>query len=375
MRPRPLILMATASRILINGRFLSRPITGVERFATEILSALDRLISDGKVQLPPIEIILPHGVEPKVRFVNMPFRAVGRRQGHLWEQLDLPGACSGALLVNLCNTGPIMLRQQAVVVHDAAVFAVPQAYSMGFKAAYRMLHTCLALRAKHFWTVSEFSRRELQRYLPLRGKSVVVLPEGGEHVQRVQTDESIFDRFSLRARPYVLSVSSAQPAKNFGLLVRALEGKGDPGFDVVVAGGTNPAVFSGQQGALPSYVKHVGYVSDQELAALYQHASCFVFPSLYEGFGIPPLEAMAMGCPVVASTAASIPEVCADAANYFDPHDPEALYVALMAVMTNPHLRDQLRANAIRQGQYWTWTRAASSLANALSEAISGQHT
>lgn len=358
--------------IAINGRFLARPITGVERFATEILSALDRLISQGKVQLPPIEVLLPPGVQPKVRFANMPFRTVGQKQGHFWEQVDLPLACSRVFLLNLCNTGPIALRNQAIVVHDAAVFAVPQAYSFGFRLAYRILHTCLALRASQFWTVSEFSRKELLRYLPLSGKSVVVLPEGGEHVQRVQADESIIDRCALRTRPYVLSVSSAQPAKNFGLLVRALEGRGDPGFDVVVAGGTNPAVFSGKHQALPSYVKHVGYVRDQELAALYKHASCFVFPSLYEGFGIPPLEAMAMGCPVVASTAASIPEVCADAANYFDPHDPQALYLALTAVMTDPHLRDRLRANALRQGQYWTWTRAALSLAAALNEAVGG---
>ncbi len=366
--------MSRHPSIAVNGRFFGRSVTGVERFATEILSALDRLISQGKVQLPAIEIVLPPGVEPKVKFANIPFRSVGSRQGHFWEQFDLPVASAGALLVNLCNTGPILLRNQVAVVHDAAVFAVPHAYSFGFKVAYRILHTCLALRAKHFWTVSEFSRRELQRYLPLRGKDVVVLPEGGEHMQRLQADTSILERFSLRSRPYVLSVSSAQPAKNFGLLVHALENKGDPGFDVVVAGGTNPAVFSHHDRALPAYVKHVGYVSDQELAALYKYASCFVFPSLYEGFGIPPLEAMAMGCPVVASTAASIPEVCADAANYFDPHDPEALYVALMAVMTDPHLRDRLRANAIRQGQYWTWTRAAASLASALNEAISGPH-
>lgn len=366
--------MTSDPRIVVNGRFLSRPVTGVERFATEILCALDRLLSDGAVTLPPIEILLPPGVEPKIRFANMPFRTVGKRQGHLWEQLDLSRASSGALLLNLCNTGPVMLWHQATVVHDAAVFAVPGAYSLGFKLAYRILHTCIAISARHFWTVSEFSKRELQRYLPLRGKSVVVLPEGGEHVRRVPPDETILDRFALRSRPYVLSVSSAQPAKNFGFLVRALEGLGDPGFDMVVAGGTNPSVFSGQYGSLPGFVKHVGYVSDQELAALYQHASCFVFPSLYEGFGIPPLEAMSMGCPVVASTAASIPEVCGDAAMYFDPKDEAALRGALMAVMADPHLRDRLKANAVRQGQYWNWTRAASCLASALNEALVGLH-
>ena len=112
--------MATASRILINGRFVSPHHQGLSAL---LLKSCRRLIdvSDGKVQLPPIEIILPQGVEPKVRFVNMPFRAVGRRQGHLWEQPDLPGACSGVLLVNPAIQAPSCRGQQAVVVHDAAV--------------------------------------------------------------------------------------------------------------------------------------------------------------------------------------------------------------------------------------------------------------
>lgn len=362
--------MTSPYRIAINGRFLSRPVTGVERFASEILLALDRAITSGDVQLPPIEILIPAGCVPKLHFANMPIRQVGNRQGHQWEQIDLISACRGALLLNLCNTGPLFIKNQATVIHDAAVFSMPGAYSFKFRFAYKILHKCLALYAKHIWTVSDFSRTELQRYLPLRGKRVRVLPEGGEHVLRAQPDESVLDRFNLRTRPYVLSVSSAQPAKNFALLVKALESKGDPGFDVVVAGGTNPAVFTGKNVSLPSYMKHVGYVSDQQLAALYKNAACFVFPSLYEGFGIPPLEAMAMGCPVVASSAASIPEVCSDAARYFNPHDPTDLYDALMAVMTDSALQTRLRENAIRQGQHWTWHRAALSLSSAIQDAL-----
>ena len=366
--------MAPATQIIVNGRFLTRPVTGVERFASEILLALDRLISEGSVSLPPVEIALPPDAKPGLEFQNFAYRTIGRRQGHLWEQLDLPAACRGKFLLNLCNTGPVSVTDQAVVVHDAAVFAVPHAYGLGFRLAYRLLHGALARRAKHVWTVSEFSKRELQRYLPLAGKPMVVLPEGGEHVLKVRPDESILDRVALRARPFVLAVSSAQPAKNFGLLVKALEGRGDPGFDVVVAGGTNPAIFSDKGQVLPNYVKHVGYVSDAELACLYKNASCFVFPSVYEGFGIPPLEAMSLGCPVVASTAASIPEVCGDAASYFDPYDPAALYSALSAVMSDPRLRDQLQCNAKRRGEYWNWTRAAHSLAQALGRAVGGQH-
>ena len=127
-------------RIAVNGRFCVVQSQESNAFATEILLALDRLISARQRSTAPIEVLLPPGVEPKVQFDNMPFRTVGRRQGHLWEQLDLPHACSGAWLLNLCNTVLSCCCNQNTVVHDAAVFAVPQAYSLGFKVAYRLLH-------------------------------------------------------------------------------------------------------------------------------------------------------------------------------------------------------------------------------------------
>ncbi|MGE5452618.1 MAG: glycosyltransferase family 4 protein [Acidobacteriota bacterium] len=366
--------MTIAAQIVINGRFLTRPVTGVERFAGELLTALDRLVTSGQIQMPTMEIVVPKGHPLKLAFDSFPIREIGHRQGHLWEQLDLPRYCGKRFLVNLCNTGPVSMSHQAVVIHDAAVFAVPHAYGTAFKLAYKLMHGLLARRAQAIWTVSEFSRAELQKFLPLKGRSIVVLPEGGEHVQRVAPDDSILDKAQLRQRPFVLAVSSAQPAKNFGLIIRALDqAQADPGFDVVVAGGTNPTIFSTQGQPLPTYVKHVGYVSDGQLAALYRHAACFVFPSVYEGFGLPPLEAMAWGCPVVASRAASIPEVCGDAAEYFDPQDPRSFLDALNAVMHNPQRKAELQHNAVNRSQLWTWDRAARSLAQALQVALHAQ--
>jgi glycosyltransferase involved in cell wall biosynthesis len=357
---------AVSGHIVVNGRFLQRPVTGVERFATEMLRALDQLISAGELPPDQFSLVVPVGTKPKVQFQHIPFQEVGRHQGHIWEQIDLPLFCKGKFLLSLCNTAPAFKRNQSVVIHDAAVFSVPQAYGLTFKLVYRVMHNLLARKARQILTVSEFSRQELLRVLPIRNKPVKVVREGAEHVLRGQVDDGIQQRAGLKARPYVLAVSSAQANKNFGFVAQTLAAQGDPGFDLVVAGGTNPNIFASGGAPMPPFIKHVGYVSDAELSSLYRHAACFVFPSLYEGFGIPPLEAMAHGCPVVASTAASIPEVCGDAAVYFDPRDGQSFMKALTSVMNDPQLQVRLKSQALAKSREWTWTSAARTLLSAL---------
>ena len=359
-------MLVFGSPIIFNGRFLQRPVTGVERFAVETLRALDGLISSGDIQVGPLFLAVPKGTQAKVLFTHIQLIEVGYRNGYAWEQIELPIFAGRRLLVNLCNTGPVCKRHQAVVIHDAAVFSVPQAYGLAFRLVYKCMHRLLAWRGARILTVSEFSRQELARHLRIAADSIAVLPEGGEHVLRVLPDEAILAKADLLNRPFVLAVSSAQANKNFAFVARALAQLGDPGFDVVVAGGTNPAVFAARGQALPPFVKHVGYVSDAELAGLYLHAACFVFPSLYEGFGIPPLEAMARGCPVVASNAASIPEVCGKAAVYFDPRDPASFLNALNLVMGSEATRVELKVLAQQRSQLWTWPRAALSLLQSL---------
>ncbi len=356
--------------LVINGRFLQRPVTGVERFAIETLRALDEMISAQEVKLAELIIAVPKGTQAKNIFKNIPIIEVGHFQGYAWEQIELPVYAGSRFLVNLCNMGPVMKKKQCVVIHDAAVFSVPEAYGRIFRLVYKCIHRLLTLRGAQILTVSEFSKRELAHHLGLAASAIIVLPEGGEHVLRVQPDDGILTKASLLRRPFVLAVSSAQANKNFGFVVRALATLGDPGFDVVVAGGTNPGVFSTNGMPMPAFVKHVGYVSDAELTSLYKHAACFVFPSLYEGFGIPPLEAMAHGCPVVASTAASIPEVCGDAAIYFDPKDAKSFLAALDKVMSTELVRAELRQLASQRSQLWTWRKTAQSLLKAIPKHI-----
>jgi len=325
-------MSAERREIFINGRFLARRPTGVDRFARETLRALDLLLSETP-ELAAVwrfNLLMPPGAMAAAPvYGQIEVYECGRFKGALWEQIELPWCARGKMLLNLCNAAPLFKRKQAVVIHDAAPARVPESYSRGFRLWYGFLMPWLGRVAQQIFTVSEFSRRELTTAYGIAPAKISVLPESGEHILRVQADESILDRHSLRQRPYVLGVSSMSPHKNFATLVRAVELLGEKcSFDVVVAGGTNPRIFA--SGELPDFVKHVGYVSDEELRALYEHAACFVFPSYYEGFGLPAAEALALGCPVIAADAASIPEVCGDLAIYFNPRNPEELASVLM---------------------------------------------
>jgi glycosyltransferase involved in cell wall biosynthesis len=292
---------------------------------------------------------------------------IGRNGGALWEQVDLPWHTRGKLLLSLCNAAPILKRKQAVVIHDAAPARVPESYSRGFRLWYRLLMPWLGRMAQQILTVSEFSRRELSLAYAIPAVKISVLPESGEHILRMQADDAVLDRMSLRHRPYVLGVSSMSPHKNFTTLIRAVELlEGDCGFDVVIAGGANPRIFAAAK--LPAFVKYAGYVTDEELRALYEHAACFVFPSYYEGFGLPAAEAMALGCPVIAANAASIPEVCGDAAIYFDSRRPDELANILRTLIPDSSRLQLLGLRSKAQSATQQWRHAATGLLQTLQE-------
>nr|WP_281363499.1 glycosyltransferase family 1 protein [Paenibacillus lemnae] len=184
-----------------------------------------------------------------------------------------------------------------------------------------------------------------------------VIPHGREHVLAAAADPTVLDKYGLD-KPFVLAVSSMSPNKNFGSIVKAIQHLNRTDVDFVIAGGTNPKLFK-EQGELPESVKYLGYVEDGELRSLYEHAACFVFPSFYEGFGFPPLEAMTCGCPVVASRTASIPEVCGDAAMYCDPHDWMDIARCMEQVIDDPALQIRMRTEGLEQASRFSWEKCA----------------
>jgi glycosyltransferase involved in cell wall biosynthesis len=353
----------------INGRFLSQRTTGVQRYARCIVDALDALLA-AETGAERWTLLLPPGVEPP------PLRAIGmRRVGwagpgglHGWEQVALPWAARGGLLVNLAGAAPAFAARAACVMHDAAVFDHPEAYTAAFVRWYRWLFRRLAHRARPPLTVSDFSRGRLAAVTGVEAARFVVVPGAGDHLASVAPDERWLATLGLDDRPFLVAVASANPTKNLAALLRAWAALGRSDAGLVVAGGTHEAVFA--QAALPAVpgVLAIGPVVDGQLRALYGHARGLVFPSLYEGFGIPPLEAMSCGCPVAASSAASLPEVCGDAALAFDPRDDAALAAALQRLLDDDALRRALIERGRSRAARWRWAASARALRQALSD-------
>jgi glycosyltransferase involved in cell wall biosynthesis len=345
-----------SSELTVNARFLTQRLTGVQRYAIEVSRRL-------KAMRPDIRFVAPTDVIHDDIARELAVETVGRLHGHAWEQLELPRHLHGTGLISLCNAAPIAVARQIVTIHDAAPFTVPEAYSRAFTLWYRIMTRWLGARAAGIVTVSHFSAGELNRYLGVAPERIDVTPLGSEHVRAVPADETVIARHGLDDRPFLLAVGSHSPHKNFPALVRAAERLGDVPFRFVMAGGADPRVHASMPEALASsHVVHVGGVSDAELRALYERAAGYVHPAYYEGFGLPPLEAMALGCPVLTSHAASLPEVCGDAAEYFNPFDGDGMVTAIRQFMANDARRAGLAAAGRERARQFSWDRCAQAL-------------
>lgn len=346
------------SGIAINGRYLTQGLTGVQRVAREIAGALDALAGEGRV--PPLRILAPHGAAA-AGLAHVPTVTVGQRAGQAWEQLDLPAAANGAMLLNLGNTAPIRAgRQQAVVIHDAGAFDTPESYSFAFRTWYRLLHRVLAWRGARIITVSEFSRGRIAHHLGIAPDRIGVMPEGAEHILRAPADAAVLARHGLAPGRYALAVGTRAAHKNLDVLADVASLLATRGMVLAAVGAVDPTVFR-PAGAGAGGVA-LGRVSDAELRALYENALCLVFPSRYEGFGLPPLEAMRCGCPVIAAQAGAVPEVCGDAALWFDGSVRDSLPGMMLRLLDEPGLADTMRAAGLARAENFTWRRAAETL-------------
>ncbi|HVJ60373.1 MAG TPA: glycosyltransferase family 1 protein [Burkholderiaceae bacterium] len=354
----------TPARIVFNGRFLSQVATGVQRYACETLRAFDALLDDDAAlrQRLACELAVPTPASaPALRRVVV--RRLAGPRGHLWEQLTLARYARSAYLVNFGYSGPLLKRRQLITLHDASVQAVAHAYSWQYRLLHDAFVRVLGRRVDTVMTVSNFSRDELAARYHVR-PGIVGL-EGWEHSRAQGDSAATLAKWKLQPQSYILAVGSHKPHKNFELLDRAMAQLGDYPLTIAVAGAPDIGIFRHSAGA-QRFARMLGFVSDEELAHLYRNAAWFVFPSTYEGFGLPAIEAMANGCPVLAARAGSIPEVCADAALYFDPHDPGSLVALLRRVMCEPRLRQRLVDRAAARLALYSWSGNARILAGHL---------
>ncbi|MEE4409334.1 MULTISPECIES: glycosyltransferase family 4 protein [unclassified Serratia (in: enterobacteria)] len=340
--------------IYVNARFLTQDVTGVQRFAQQICLALNALRTD-VVFLSP-KNIKHHDV---AELLNV--KIIGSSSGHRWEQKDLPAylATQGKpLLLNLGNTAPIFYQNKIVTHHDVTYKRYPQSYSWKFRLLYNVFVPLMLRNSKMLLTVSEFSKKELHEAYGYPLDDIHVIYNAAGSIFCPKKNEA------LARDPYLLAVSSPNYHKNFhGLITAFNQWENRDKVKLKIIGAAN-ANFNNVTPSLAATenVEFTGRVSDEQLIELYSNALAFVFPSFYEGFGIPPLEAQACGCPVISSNSASLPEVLGDSALYFSPDNTNDIAACISRITSDDALRQQLIQSGFNNIKRFSWTLSASKI-------------
>ncbi|MPS68633.1 MAG: glycosyltransferase family 1 protein [Novosphingobium sp.] len=349
----------------INGKFLGAGLNGVHRTAAHYCEQLiKRTAGEHDVRL-----LSPYAAASAAEFAHLtPTQARGRcGSGQGWEMLTLPKLARGNLLVNFCNLAPLLHGNSVVMIHDAQTFLYPQDYSGRQAAAYRRMLPWIGRRARRILTVSAFARDALAAHGIGHHDKIDVVHNGTDHLLGVPADSTILQRLGLQSGRFVLTMGSIKGYKNMRSLFRAMHQPLPEGYRFVVAGGPSGDRYSMAGWTPPPGTVFTGFVSDAELRALYSAASVFVFPSLTEGFGLPPVEAMHCRTPVVAARAGAMPEVCEGAAVLVDAEDPSAYRQAISAILDDPMLADDFRARGARRAAALTWDTAGERLHSLIS--------
>jgi glycosyltransferase involved in cell wall biosynthesis len=345
----------TVRVLYVNGKFLSQPITGVQRYAAAIVQAWDEGLDEGWIDRTQysIRVVIPQTIlrEPRYRRVEL---VPSRTKGRFWEQVELPWRSRGSLLFSPYAVAPLSKARHSVTIHDAGAAASPQQYSLPFRAYCYVVFRLLGRICRPVFTVSEFSKRELKHYYSVPLQRMVVIPPACDHLLHEPSDSSILKRAGLERDRYILGVSSQSPIKNFEGLTRAWESIGILNMKLAIAGKKHDRLFRSGGSGLDDRVVQLGYVSDAELRCLYENAAVFAYPSFYEGFGIPPVEAMFCGCPVVVARSSSLAEACGDAAIYCDPSNPQDIARCISEVLGNTSLAEDLREKGRKQACLFT---------------------
>lgn len=349
--------------LFVNARYLTQELTGVQRFAEQISLSLKDIRDDLVFLSPPG--VLRKDVANKLQVIE-----IGSKSGHLWEQIELPRYLKrngSGLLLNLGSTAPVFYENQIVTHHDVTYKRYPESFSKKFRLFYSLLVPAMLKNSRKLLTVSDFSRREINDVYGYPNEKIAIIYN------------AVSEDFKKELRPngaekYLLAVSSPNFHKNFHGMLKAfelLDGKYNVSLKII---GKTATSFSRQDFSSlikdSNKIKFMGRVDDDEMISLYQNALAFVFPSFYEGFGIPPLEAQSCGCPVISSSMASMPEILRDSAIYFDPKNEADIASAMERIILDSSLRAELINKGDANVQRFSWHDSADKVSRIVDELL-----
>lgn len=359
-------------RLGVNGRFYGARVTGVQRFAREVARRLA-----GRADLV---LFLPGGVEAGEGAPAGAPVVPGRLAGHAWEQLELPWRARAArcdVLLHLANTAPGWGVPNVLVAHDATALTHAEWFTRRFALWYRFAQGRAARRAACLVTVSGWARAELAGALALPESRIAVAPQGAAPFDRPAAAEAVR---ALRRRagigdgPFLLAVGGDDPRKNLPFLLEVLARwearRGAPPPPLLVAGERAARVHAdgGRPADAAPRVRYLGPVADGDLHALYTAAAALCFPSLAEGFGRPPLEALACGTPAVVAPYGPAAEVLGDAARIV-PLDADRWVDALADLLADPAARSVAAERGRALAGRYHWDAAADAVLAACRDA------
>lgn len=330
--------------ITVNTRTLGNHLTGAQRYTLELLSRF----------------------RGKIQEVN-PGHPLSGVRGHAWEQFILPIKVKGDLLWSPSNTGPLVCERQVVTLHDVTPMDHPEWLNPRFAAWYRFLTPRLVGRVRSIITVSEFTKQRIVAYCPEAESKIHVVHNGVDamfHPIEVDLIQRTRERLHIPSPHYLVALGSLEPRKNLPRLLQAwamIQGKISDDVWLVMTGAHGRRLVYGEVSFenLPPRVHFTGHVPDELLPALYSGAIAAPYLSLYEGFGFPPLEAMACGTPILTGNLTSLPEVVGDAGIMVDPYDVEAIADRLKNLIEDSVQRDDLRLAGLKRAKQFSWDKAA----------------
>lgn len=358
--------------------------SGVGSYSKNLLKALTRIDTQNEYLLfchPETVELIPEAPNFTKKLVKQPVFSFFRQFGWIDElkEANLDIFHSPHFVFP-----PVVSCPSVVTIHDLIPLVIPAVMpSWAGRWFYRRANRSALRRAKKIIAVSDCTKRDIIRFFgtpeekirviyeaaasefrEIKDESLLTFRQAQGHPERSQRVKMVLDKYGLK-RPFILNVGNPKPHKNWAGLIRAFAGLKKRGFDhrLILVGPDDPRFFEpkrlvGQLG-LGRDVIFIEFVEKEDLPMLYSAADAFVFPSFYEGFGLPPLEAMACGTPVVCSNVASLPEVVGDAALMVDPNDIGGLAAAVSNVISDESLRKSLREKGLARAAQFSWQRTA----------------